>query len=71
MEAEVRTKKIGGSIGIIIPNEIIQKEKIRPNQRIKIEVEKVSDVSFLWGKYKHVTIPTEKIMKEIDEEEYE
>ena len=71
MEAEVKTKKIGGSIGIIIPKEIIRKEKIRPNQKVKIEVEKVSDLSFLWGKYKHVTFPTEEIMKEIDEGEYE
>ncbi len=71
MKTEVITKKMGGSIGIIIPNEIIKEEKIKPEQRVKIYIEKVSDVSFLWGKYKHVKIPTDEIMNEIDEGEDE
>ena len=71
METEVKTIKIGGSIGIIIPKEIIQKERIKPKQKIKINIEKVSDVSFLWGKYKYVTIPTQEILDEIDEGEDE
>ena len=69
MKTEVVTKKIGGSIGIIIPKEVIKEERIQPEQKVKIDIEKVSDVSFLWGKYKNVRIPTNDIIKETDEGE--
>ena len=69
METEVRTKKIGGSIGVIIPNQIVQKEKIRVNDRIRADFQKIADLSFLWGSCKDVKISTNEIMKEIDEGE--
>jgi|ETNmetMinimDraft_2_1059921.scaffolds.fasta_scaffold28547_3 antitoxin component of MazEF toxin-antitoxin module len=71
MEAEVRTKKIGGSIGIIIPNQIVQGEKIGINDKVRVDVQKVADLEFLWGRCEDVKISTEEIMREIDEGEDE
>jgi len=47
MEAEVRTKKIGGSIGIIIPNRIVQKEKIGVNEKVRVDFQKATYNSLL------------------------
>lgn len=67
METLVKAKKFGGSIGIIIPKEIIGKEKISPEDTLKIRIEKTSDLNFLWGKWKNLKKSTDKIMEEIDE----
>ena len=69
MEKIVKTKKIGGSIGVIIPKEIVRKERISVGDTIKIDVEKTGDLSFLWGKFKDIKKPTQQIMDEIDEGE--
>ena len=37
-EIECKTVKIGGSIGIILPKEIVRKEDIKANQSIKLEI---------------------------------
>ncbi len=71
METEVRVKKFGGSFGIILPREIIDGERIDVNDRLKIKVEKVIDLSFMWGKGGDVKKSTQKIMEEIDEGEDE
>lgn len=44
MEIEVKTKKWGNSIGLIIPSETIEKLNIRPEERIIIEIEKKKNV---------------------------
>jgi antitoxin component of MazEF toxin-antitoxin module len=38
MDIEVKTKKWGNSIGIIIPNEIVTRSNIRPEENIIIEI---------------------------------
>ncbi len=40
MEIEVKTKKWGNSVGLIIPNEAIEKLNIKPEEEIVIEIEK-------------------------------
>jgi len=69
MEALVKARKIGGSIGVIIPNEIVKEERISVEDALKIKVEKTDDISFLWGKCLDIKKPTDKIMREIDEGE--
>lgn len=71
METIVKAKRIGGSIGIIIPRRIVEQERIAPEDTVKILVEKTVDLSSLWGRWKHVKTPTQKIMKEIDSGEYD
>ena len=60
---------MGGSIGIIIPKEIIGKEKISPEDALKIKIEKTFDLGFLWGRWKDIKKSTDEIMKEIDDGE--
>ena len=69
MEAIVKAKKIGGSIGIIVPKDIIKKERISVDDILKVNVEKTADLSFLWGRGKDIKKSTDQIMKEIDEGE--
>ena len=69
METNVRAKKFGGSIGIIIPKEIVEKQRISVNDRIEIRIEKKADLNFMWGKGKDIKKPTQDIMQEIDEGE--
>lgn len=69
MEAITKAKQIGGSIGVIIPKEIVEQERIFVDDTLKIKVEKTDDLNWLWGKFKDVKKPTDQIMKEIDEAE--
>lgn len=69
MEAITKAKQMGGSIGVIIPMKIINDERIHIGDTIRIKVEKVDNLNFLWGKFKDIKRPTEQIMMEIDESE--
>jgi len=44
MAIEVKTKKWGNSIGIIIPSETVEMLGIKPEERIHIEIGKSSNV---------------------------
>lgn len=52
MEVEAVAKKWGSSIGFVIPKEVAEKEKIRPNSKVKFEIIKVTDISDTFGKLK-------------------
>ncbi len=69
MEVKVKAKKIGGSIGVIIPKEIVESERISVDDTLKIDIEKTDDISFLWGRGKDIKKSTDQIMREIDEGE--
>ena len=71
MEAIVKVKQIGGSIGVIIPKEVVSKERIHPHDTIKIIIEKKDDLNWLWGRYKNIKKSTQQIMDEIDEAEFD
>ena len=44
MVVEVRTKKWGNSIGVIIPSETVEKLNIKPEESIVIEIERKGNV---------------------------
>ncbi|MBS3076194.1 hypothetical protein J4481_00435 [Candidatus Pacearchaeota archaeon] len=69
MELKVKAKQFGGSIGIILPREMISKEGILVEDLLKINVEKIADLDFMWGKGKDIKKSTSQIMKEIDKGE--
>ena len=69
MEAIVKAKKIGGSIGVLIPKRVVDKERISAEDILKIKVEKTDNLNLLWGKFKDIKKSTYQIMKEIDEGE--
>lgn len=68
MTIEVKTKKWGNSIGIIIPSETIERLNIKPDEKIVIEIEKKENVlKELFGAMKSKKT-TEQILKEIRKE---
>ena len=69
MQAIVKAKKIGGSVGVIIPKKIVEKEHIRAEDTIEIKVERKDNLNSLWGILKDVKMPTQKIMDITDEGE--
>ncbi|MBI2654598.1 AbrB/MazE/SpoVT family DNA-binding domain-containing protein [Candidatus Woesearchaeota archaeon] len=52
MEVEAIVRKWGDSVGVIIPKELAEKEKIKPNSKVKFEIIKVTDISDTFGKLK-------------------
>lgn len=48
-EITCRAKKWGGSIGIVIPKDIVEKENIKPNEEIKIAIRKIILAKDLWS----------------------
>ena len=69
METISKAKKIGGSIAVIIPKEVVEQERIFVDDTLKIRVEKTDDLSWLWGRYKSIKKSTDRLMEEIDEGE--
>lgn len=47
-EIEVRAKKWGSSLGIIIPKALVEKEKIKPDDILHIVVHKAPTAKKLW-----------------------
>ena len=69
MELKLKTRQIGGSIGIIIPKDMALREGIVSEDIVKIRIEKTADLSFMWGRGKGIKKSTAGIMREIDEGE--
>ena len=63
-EIECKTRKIGGSIGIILPKEVVQKDGIRPNQSIKLEIKKSVKVKDVFGMFSDWKADTQKLKDE-------
>ncbi len=69
IECEVELKKWGNSVGLIVPKEALERESLRPRQRVRaiispIKTLKVKDV---FGKQK-LRGQAARLMAEIDEE---
>lgn len=48
-EVEVVARKWGSSIGVVIPNYVVEKEHIEENEKIKIEIKKAHTAREIWG----------------------
>ncbi|MBI4116375.1 AbrB/MazE/SpoVT family DNA-binding domain-containing protein [Candidatus Pacearchaeota archaeon] len=70
MPIEVQTRKWGNSIGIIIPKEVVEKEKIKENQRIIVNIVKEADLSDIFGMIKKRKMSAQK-MKDLSRKEWE
>lgn len=44
MAIEVKTKRWGNSIGIIIPSETVERLNIKPEEKISVEIDKKTNV---------------------------
>jgi antitoxin component of MazEF toxin-antitoxin module len=49
MFAEVKTRKWGNSVGIVLPKELVDAQKIRTNQKLTISVMKPIDFTSMFG----------------------
>ncbi|MBI3036625.1 AbrB/MazE/SpoVT family DNA-binding domain-containing protein [Candidatus Woesearchaeota archaeon] len=52
MAIEVVLKRWGNSIGVVLPKELIDKEKLKENERVLIEVVKEANLSHIFGTLK-------------------
>lgn len=52
MTTEVMTKKWGNSIGVVLPRELVEKQHIKENQKIIINVVREADLSDIFGSVK-------------------
>ena len=68
---ECRTRKWGNSIGIAIPKEIVEREKIRPNEKIRVFISKNKKLLVeTFGTWKFDK-STDEMMRETDAELYD
>ena len=71
IEYEAKLRNWGNSIGIVVPKEGVEKEKLKPNQKVRVVITPTNPVRVkdLFGKMKmKFTRPTDEILKEIDKE---
>ncbi|MBI2137060.1 AbrB/MazE/SpoVT family DNA-binding domain-containing protein [Candidatus Woesearchaeota archaeon] len=69
MVSTTNVRQIGGSLAVIIPKEVAEKEKIHKGDKVSISLRRIDEMQGLWGKLSWVSKPTQKIMEEIDEGE--
>ena len=69
MTITVVAKKWGNSIGVIIPREVIEREGIKPEQKLEIDVKgKKTVLQELFGALSFHGKSTEQIMREVRED---
>ena len=69
MEIKAKTKKWGNSIGVLIPKEVVEEEKIKPNQEIilMISTKPITKGKDIWGTFKFKK-SAEQLMREVDKD---
>lgn len=67
---EVVAKKWGSSVGIIIPKDVAEKEKIKEGSKLEIIIRKPvkADMDKIFGSLRGWKKPTDHILKEVDKE---
>ena len=71
MAVEVKLRKWGNSIGVILPKELINKKNLKEDQTIIIEVVKKTDLSKVFGSLKHKKHISGQEFKDIAREGWE
>ena len=62
-EVMVTARKWGNSIGVTLPSEMVEDEKIKPNDKVIVSVRKVVPIKNLFG-----TLKTKKTAQQIKDE---
>ncbi len=52
MAVEVVVKKWGNSMGVVLPKEMVEKERLKENEKVLIEMVKEADLTGLFGTLK-------------------
>jgi antitoxin component of MazEF toxin-antitoxin module len=61
-EFEAKIRKVGDSLGIIIPSQVIRELRAKPNQKIRVVLPRRVDWSDLWGRFGSKT-PTDRLLR--------
>ena len=65
MTIEVKTKKWGNSLGIVIPYILVERLKLKPEEKITIEItHKENPLKELFGAFKHNKKSTKQMIGE-------
>lgn len=71
MGIEVTVKKWGNSFGIVLPKEIVEKEGLKENKKIVINIIKQADLSDVFGSLKGKIRMSGQEMKDLSRKEWE
>ena len=63
MRTQAVVRKWGNSVGIILPKEVVEKEQLKTNQKIIVDIIKPTDLSHLFG-----TLKTKKSAQQFKDE---
>lgn len=67
-EAIVKVRQWGNSMGVTIPKEIVEKEKLEPNDEVVIIVERKKSLRDIFGSLKEWKIDPQKTKDELRKE---
>ncbi|MBS3069886.1 AbrB/MazE/SpoVT family DNA-binding domain-containing protein [Candidatus Micrarchaeota archaeon] len=62
--ATVSLKKWGSSLGVVIPAELVEEEKLEEKEKVIIEVKKISTLSDVFGSLKEWKADAQKLKDE-------
>ena len=62
VETDLIARKWGDSIAVIIPKEVVDHEKIQPQDKVHVLIQKEQDLRDLFGKFK--TKKTPQVLKD-------
>ena len=68
MEFKTKAKEWGNSLGIIIPREIANKEHIKANEEVIVEIKRKNMLKKVFGSLKGWKINTQKLKDELRKE---
>ena len=71
VELKTEVRRWGNSFGLLIPKDVVKKEKLKPRQRVTVLFLKESNVlKRTFGMAKDWKTPTKKILEQTDRELY-
>ncbi|PIZ82677.1 hypothetical protein COX97_03590 [Candidatus Pacearchaeota archaeon CG_4_10_14_0_2_um_filter_05_32_18] len=65
MKLQTVLRKWGNSIGVVIPREIIEKERLREGEEVIIDIENKNDIKNIFGSLKDWRINSQKMKEEL------
>lgn len=70
MSVEVKLRKWGNSIGLVLPKEYSKSQNLKVNQVVRVNVVKESDLSNVYGMLKgKINVSSQKFKDELRKEE--
>jgi len=61
-EFEATLRKVGDSVGILVPHQVIVRLKARPGERVRVVIPEKVDWTRIWGKF-NSKLSTEELLR--------